>query len=54
MVSAMVDVMSRFDAHGNVLGRSAPSAAPTLSLSPTDKSPNWLNNGILGSLGKVS
>ena len=48
-VSAMVDVMSQFDAHGNALLGNAPSAAPPSLPNGQDKSKDWLTNGLLGS-----
>jgi hypothetical protein len=50
-LSAMVDVMSRFDAHGNALLGKAPVAAPITFGNPANKPHDWLNQGALGSFG---
>ena len=54
-LSAMVDVMSRFDAHGNALLGKAPTAAPGSGLTVAhDKSTDWLSQGVLGSVMRGS
>ena len=53
-LSAMVDVMSRFDANGQALGSKAPAAAPLSLNGSLDKKQDWLGQGVLGAFGNGS
>ncbi|MFY8089365.1 MAG: hypothetical protein ACOVOG_19245, partial [Rubrivivax sp.] len=52
--TAMVDVMSRFDAHGQSLMGKPQSAAPLALNTGLDKAKDWAGQGALGAFGKAS